>query len=191
MINVETRELTPELWPALEQLFGSNGACGGCWCMTWRLEKGEKWESIKGKVAKQRFKKLVTTGRAHGILAFHDGVPVGWCSFDRRSDYARLDRASSLACNDADKIWSIPCFFIRSGYRKQGVAGALLSHALKAIANKGGPNLAEGYPVKAYKCGKSIPPAFAWTGTEPLFSKAGFKEVGRKDGGKQRVRKQL
>jgi predicted GNAT family acetyltransferase len=190
MLNIETRELTPELWPALEQLFGSNGACGGCWCMTWRVEKGEKWEAIKGKVAKQRFKKLVTSGRAHGILAFRDGEPVGWCSFDKRTDYAKLDRAPSLACDDADQIWSIPCFFIKSGYRKQGVAGTLLSHALKAMANKDA-KIAEGYPVKAYKYGKSIPPAFAWTGTEPLFAKAGFKEVGRKDGGKQRVRKQL
>jgi hypothetical protein len=78
----------------------------------------------------------------------------------------------------------------RADIEKQGVAGALLSHALKALANKGA-KIAEGYPVKAYKYGKSIPPAFAWTGTEPLFAKAGFKEVGRKDSGKQRIRKQL
>jgi hypothetical protein len=43
--------LTPALWPALEQLFGPNGACGGCWCMWWRIEKGERYEG------KQRYRK--------------------------------------------------------------------------------------------------------------------------------------
>jgi hypothetical protein len=31
------RPLTPDLWPALEDLFGKNGASNGCWCMYWRL----------------------------------------------------------------------------------------------------------------------------------------------------------
>jgi hypothetical protein len=32
-----TRWLTPDLWPALEDLFAGKGACGGCWCMYWRI----------------------------------------------------------------------------------------------------------------------------------------------------------
>ena len=40
--------LTPALWPALEQLFGEHGACGGCWCMFWRIEKGERYADICG-----------------------------------------------------------------------------------------------------------------------------------------------
>jgi GNAT superfamily N-acetyltransferase len=31
------RPLTPDLWPALEDLFGAHGACNGCWCMYWRI----------------------------------------------------------------------------------------------------------------------------------------------------------
>jgi hypothetical protein len=31
------RPLTPDLWPALEDLFGKNGACNGCWRMYWRI----------------------------------------------------------------------------------------------------------------------------------------------------------
>jgi hypothetical protein len=31
------RPLTPDLWPALEDLFGRHGASNGCWCMYWRL----------------------------------------------------------------------------------------------------------------------------------------------------------
>jgi hypothetical protein len=29
--------LTPERWPALEDLFGKAGASNGCWCMYWRI----------------------------------------------------------------------------------------------------------------------------------------------------------
>ena len=31
------RPLTADLWPALEDLFGENGAVSGCWCMYWRI----------------------------------------------------------------------------------------------------------------------------------------------------------
>jgi GNAT superfamily N-acetyltransferase len=159
--------------------------------MSWRTEKGEKWENIKGIGARDRFKKLVFSGKAHGVLAYAEGGPVGWCSFDRRKDYAKLDRAPSLKCSDAQNVWSIPCFFVKSGFRGQGVAGKLLEHAEKAM-KKLNVEIIEGYPVKpsdAYK--NAIPAAFAWTGTQPLFLKAGFEIVGNKGGGKQRVRKLL
>lgn len=181
---IETKELTPRLWPELEKLFGSNGACGGCWCMFWRAPRGEKWDRVKGAVNRRRFKRLVETGRAHGVLAFVDGEPVGWCSFDRRQDFDKLDRSPSFSCSDAGDVWSIPCFFVKSGHRGRGVATALLAAALKALQRRGA-KIVEGYPVK----GNALPAAFAWTGTLPLFR--GFKAVGRRDGGKQRVRRTL
>jgi len=39
--------------------------------------------------------------------------------------------------------------------------------------------------------GLAIPAAFAWTGTRPMFDRAGFKPVGPRDGAKQRMRKGL
>ena len=56
LAKIETRELTPDLWPDLETLFGSNGACGGCWCMYWRQERGEDWSQLKGARNKRRFR---------------------------------------------------------------------------------------------------------------------------------------
>jgi hypothetical protein len=32
-MTLAIRPLLPELWPALEDLFGAKGACNGCWCM--------------------------------------------------------------------------------------------------------------------------------------------------------------
>jgi hypothetical protein len=36
-MNVTVRWLTPDLWPALEDLFGERGAASRCWCMYWRI----------------------------------------------------------------------------------------------------------------------------------------------------------
>ena len=117
-------------------------------------------------------------------------MPIGWCSFDKRTDFEKLERSPSLKCNDSNEVWSIPCFYIKAGYRGKGAAKALLKHALKALKGRNA-KIAEGYPVKPYNYGKSIPAAFAWTGTQPLFSKTGFVPVGSREGSRQRMRRIL
>jgi len=188
-MKIETRELTPELWPKLEELFGENGACGGCWCQAWKIEKSERWQDVKGKEAKRRLHTGVKAGSTLGILAFVNGRPVGWCSFGPRMSYPRLNRCRTLKCDDADEVWSIPCFFVARGFREQGVATALLRHALRAMKRQY-VKVAEGYPSKPDKNGRYVP-AFAWTGTRSLFEKAGFRVAGNPQGAKQRVRKEL
>ena len=39
--NLTFYPLTPERWKDFEELFGPRGACGGCWCMWWRLKRSE------------------------------------------------------------------------------------------------------------------------------------------------------
>jgi len=39
--KLEFHPLTPERWRDLESLFGPRGACGGCWCMFWKLPRRE------------------------------------------------------------------------------------------------------------------------------------------------------
>ncbi len=181
------QELTPDLWPAFEKLFGSNGACGGCWCMYWRLEKGESWDLLKGPAAKRQMKRLIADGKAHGALAFIDDEPVGWASFGPRGDYPRLNRARTLACDDVEAVWSVPCFYIQREHRGTGVATALLRFTLAALKQRR-VLIAEGYPVKPTLDGAPSPAAFAWTGTRALFEKCGFEPVGHAQTAKQRFR---
>jgi GNAT superfamily N-acetyltransferase len=187
--KVKTKELTPDLWPALESLFGSKGACGGCWCQAWRIAEGERWHDIKGAIAKERLCQGVLSGAVHGVLAFIDEKPVGWCSFGPRDLFPRLNRARSLKCNDSSSVWAIPCFFVSRDYRGTGIATALLDRALRVMKRRN-VEIAEGYPSKPDKTGRYIS-SFAWTGTQSLFRKAGFTVVGNPGGSKQRVRKQL
>jgi GNAT superfamily N-acetyltransferase len=188
-MRLVTKELTPDLWPELESLFGRNGACGGCWCQAWRIEKGERWADIKGSVARERLHEGVLNDSVYGILAFVEGKPVGWCNFGPRDSFHRLNRARTLKCDDSREVWSIPCFFVARGFRRAGVATALLKHALRALKQQG-IKRAEGYPAKPDEAGHYID-TFAWTGTQELFQKAGFTVVGNPEGSKQRVRKTL
>ena len=155
--------------------------------MHWRLEKGERWEDLKGAPAKRRFKRLVESGKARGALAFAGEEPVGWIAFGSRRDFPRLDRARTLACPDADAVWALPCFYIKPGWRDRGVAAALLAHAVGRLA-KLGAEVAEGYPVNL-KPGQRLPNAFVWTGTRALFARAGFELAGPGSTSKVRMRR--
>jgi GNAT superfamily N-acetyltransferase len=185
--KLDLRELNADLWPALEKLFGPNGACGGCWCMFWRLRTGERYDDVKGPRAKARFKALVKRGKVHGILAFHEGEPIGWCAFERRVDLPRLDRSPSLTIADAERVWSLPCFFVKARWRSRGVAGQMLAAAEKALIRRGA-EIAEAYPVKF---GQRLPAAFAYTGVSSMFDACGFAVAEARPKGKQRYRKVL
>lgn len=188
-MRIATKEITRRSWPQIETLFGSNGACGGCWCQAWRTTRGEHWDDIKGVTARSRLRRGVRNGAVHGILAYVGSNPVGWCTFGPRESFDRLNRAPSLKCDDASRVWSIPCFYVRREYREQGIAGVLLKHALQSL-KKRGVEIAEGYPVQPNANGEYIP-AFSWTGTRSLFQREGFTVAGNRTGGKQRVRKHL
>jgi GNAT superfamily N-acetyltransferase len=188
-MKIRAEDLRPELWPQVEALFGRNGACGGCWCQAWRIEKDEHWGDVKGAPAKERLRRGIESGTAFGILAFDGETPIGWCTYGPRTSFPRLGRARSLRCEDAADVWSIPCFFVLRTYRRQGVAGVLLDRALRAMRERGA-TIAEGYPSAPNKDGSTIA-AFSWTGTTSLFEKAGFAMAGNAEGSKRRMRKTL
>jgi len=188
-MSYTVRKLSPRLLSDLEKLFGANGACGGCWCQAWRIEKGERWPEIKGAKARSRLRKGVRNGSIRGMLAYDKSVPVGWCTFGPRHSFPRLNRAPSLRCGDPERVWSVPCFFVPRAYRGKGIASELLAGALKEMGRRG-VEIAEGYPTKPGKDGKYIS-SFSWTGTQSMFKKAGFSIAGNPNGAKQRVRKFL
>ena len=57
MRNLKFLPLTTETWLSFEKLFGPKGACAGCWCMTWRLQKSD-YERLKGDGNKKAIKKI-------------------------------------------------------------------------------------------------------------------------------------
>ena len=171
------RALRADDWPNIETLFGTNGACGGCWCMWWRLPRGGKlWDKCKGSTNKRTFKKLVTSGKVYGCLAFAGEEPVGWCCVGPRADFPRLERTRALQTDWDEHTWSVVCFYIRAGWRRRGVATALLKEAVKVARGNGARKL-EAYPVRPKRDGTDMPASFAWTGVPQLFERQEFRNV--------------
>ncbi len=167
------RPVTPDLWPALEDLFGKNGASSGCWCMYWRI--GSAYYKRPRSENKVAFREIVERGPPPGLLAFDGDIAVGWCQLTPRDDLPWLDRTRPLQRVDEVPVWSISCFYVRKGYRRLGVASALIEAAVKAARRAKAPAL-EAYPVDTDQP-KSTSNLF--TGRASTFARAGFKTVAR------------
>lgn len=177
--DITVRPLGRDDWPAIERLFGANGACGGCWCMFWRVAKGGAvWTASKGAPNRRAFKRLVGSGEATGVLAFRGSTPVGWCSVAPKEDFAYFDRTRALLCNSPSGTWSVTCFYVPTRERGRGIAGALLQAAV-VLAQDGGAAAVEGYPVRPPADGATVAASFAWTGLPALFEAAGFQKIKR------------
>lgn len=166
--------LTLDLWPALEDLFGKSGASNGCWCMYWRI--GSAYHKRPRVENKEALRKIVRRGPPPGLLAFDGDVAVGWCQLTPRNELPWLERTSWFRRVDEMPVWSISCFYVRRGYRRQRVMSQLIAAALQAAKRAKAPAL-EAYPVDtaARNATQNI-----FTGTSSTFAKAGFKEVARR-----------
>jgi GNAT superfamily N-acetyltransferase len=174
--RVEVHPVTPERWRDLERLFGERGACGGCWCMWWRLSRPE-FERSKGAGNKRALEALVESGKVPGLLAYVDGEPAGWCALGPRESYPRLVRSRILKPVDEEPVWSVVCFFVDRPHRRRGMTVRLL-RAAADHARERGASILEGYPVDPK--GPELPDAFVWTGLAAAFRAAGFEEVARR-----------
>jgi GNAT superfamily N-acetyltransferase len=171
----EIHPLTSERWGDLVSLFGPHGADGGCWCMYWRLTRSQ-FDSGRGESNRQAFKKVVETSRPVGLLAYADGMVVGWVAVAPRDEYPTMDRSPVLKRVDKKKVWSISCFYTAVGYRRKGVTVVLIE-AVKDFVRQQSGTILEGYPIvprsDKVSCGS------AYTGILSAYQKAGFKEVAR------------
>ena len=177
---VEVRALRRSDWTKVEELFGARGACGGCWCMNWRLSRAA-WEEGRGEGNRRALRKLVERGDAAVVLALAGGRAVGWLSVGPRADFVALETKRSLATDWDERTWSVTCFFVTKEWRKRGLGKRMLAEAV-ALAKKRGATRVEGYPAVPPKDGGDLPGAFAWTGLPQVFERAGFERLAKTPG---------
>jgi GNAT superfamily N-acetyltransferase len=175
-VKIAIHPAGPDRWPDIERLFGERGACGGCWCMTWRLPR-KKFEEGKGAGNKRALKKLVMSGEVPGIIGYAGAEPVAWCAIAPRDVYPALERSRVLKPIDDQPVWSVSCLFVLRPYRRKGVSVQMLEGAV-AFARGRGAKIVEGYPVQPWIV--RAPDSFIWTGTPSAFLRAGFEEVERR-----------
>lgn len=174
---IKVRALAPEDWPLLARLFGSKGACGGCWCMHWLMPRGHDWEREKGSRNRAALRRRVRAGKVRGVIALEHELPVGWCHLGPRGGFPRLLRSRVIRTDATDDDWAVVCFYIPAQHRGRGVGRRLLQGAVRLARAEGARRL-EGYPVRMTQ--DPYPATFAFVGVPRLFEQAGFENVTRR-----------
>jgi len=186
--HIDVRPVTPERWGDMVDLFERPGPRGGrqvssgCWCMYWRLD-GKAFDEFwgrgdeRGAGNKAEMAAIVGAGRVPGLLAYTDGLPVGWVSVAPREEFPRIERSRALKPVDDQPVWSIVCFYVHRAAHRQGVGRALLEAAVEH-ARANGARIVEAYAVEA---GDGDP----YTGFRSMFEAAGFRVV--RPGGRRSI----
>jgi GNAT superfamily N-acetyltransferase len=171
-VSIEVHPVTPDRWNDLVTLFEQRGPRGGhrntpahgCWCMYWRDRRLQHGEPKKRALAK-----LVRDGREPGLLAYEDGVAVGWVSVAPRDEFAAILASPQYGPREEEAgVWSIVCFVVDRPRRRDGIAGALLEAAVEH-AFAGGATSVEAYPHHA--------DGSDYMGGLELYERAGFRKV--------------
>jgi GNAT superfamily N-acetyltransferase len=175
---LDIQPLTAHRFSDLATLFEQGGDPKWCWCTSFRL-RGQDFTKADPASNREVLRTAVREqDNAPGLIAYDDGVAVGWVSLGPRSDFERLAHSRVLAPVDEKPVWSIVCFVVGRKSRRQGVAVALLDAAIEYARDHGASTL-EAYPAEIAH-GKRIPSANAYMGTLGMFERAGFKVVERR-----------
>src|SRR6476661_5294898 len=170
---IEVVPATADRWADVVKVLGGNGD-RGCWCQAPRgravgygkAEPGSRRETLRIQIEEDE--------PPPGMLAYVDGEIAGWCGFGPRPNLPRLVRSRTIPAIDDQPVWSILCFNIRVGYRRRGVAAALLDGVIELARQSGAPGV-EAYPIDPE--GGRVNANFGYVGVTPMFEKAGFRRV--------------
>lgn len=145
----------------------------GCLCQPWRgfHTKAESRGRSRIEILQDQ---LAGPPPAPGYLAYLDGMAVGWIGVSVRTETPRLLRSRTLPAIDDLPVWAIGCFRIRPGFRRRGIATALLDGVVDAARRAGAPGV-EAYPIDPE--GGRVDVLSGFVGIASMFDVAGFRRV--------------
>jgi GNAT superfamily N-acetyltransferase len=170
--SVEIVPATVDRWSDVTDLLGVSGE-QGCWCQAWR---GLDAKALSGGKSRPELLREQMKGGppAPGYLAYLDGAAVGWVGVSVRTETPRLMRSRTIPAVDDQPVWSIGCFQIRPGYRRRGIARALLDGVIEAARDAGAPGV-EAYPIDPE--GRRVEDGAGYVGIASMFDAAGFRRA--------------
>jgi GNAT superfamily N-acetyltransferase len=184
---------TPECWDDLVDLFGPRrGASSGCWCM-WPFLRAKDWQALTRDERRDALKDKVTEGPAPGLLAYHGDLPVGWIASGPRERYVRfqLGKTSKPLETDTEEMiratHAVTCFYIRSGYRKDGLMARLLEAGVDHVRTQGAAFL-DACPIES---DKPLQWGEGFVGIASVFRRSGFEEIARRSPKRPLMRRKL
>lgn len=143
-----------------------------CFCLSYRIGNKEN-VALRGPERADRVRDLCRHDPPPGVIAYRDGEPVGWAALHPRRDTSFARNRLIPRIDDVD-VWSLWCFRVRPGHRKQGVSHALIEGAVAYARERRAPAV-EGYPVD--NRGERVNLTMAYVGTRALFESAGFTKA--------------
>ncbi len=178
--------MTIEILPATGDRFDDaetaldSGDGPGCQCQWWLLTNAEFQQSSRDDLT-TRFHAEMHGDRSPGLIAYVDGEPAGWVRVGPRVDQARLLRTRDVTTAteeplDADDVWSVSCFVVRTAHRGTGLMKKLLDAAV-STARTAGARVVEAYPLDPTVTKRSANQLYR--GTVSMFEQAGFDVVDR------------
>ena len=195
-------------WDDVRTVFGTRGDPSTCWCQYFKVD-AVAWKAKDHAAAFERaLCEQVDAARAlsassapttgPGVIAYlgsesEGWQPVGWAAVEPRTAYPRI-LAGRMMPGTADpdaadgSVWAVTCFVVRVGFRRRGVAAALLAGAVDE-ARRGGARVVEAYPVDTG--GQKVSSADLYHGPLSAFEAAGFDVSGRPVEGRAVVRLEL
>jgi GNAT superfamily N-acetyltransferase len=169
---IEVVPATPDRWVDVVTVLGRNGDLG-CWCQAPRgVAVG--YGKVEPGVRRAALREQLEDDPPAGMLAYVDGEVAGWCGFGVRPKLPRLERSRTIPKVDDKPVWSILCFNVRVGYRRRGVAAALLDGVIDYARRSGAPGV-EAYPIDPE--GGRVNTSFGYVGVTPMFEEAGFERI--------------
>jgi GNAT superfamily N-acetyltransferase len=160
------REVDQSNWADMVRLFEGRGGPHHCWCLVWR-ESGAVRAKLDLAGKRLAMKRRVDAGTPVGLLAYVEDEPVAWCSVAPRESYRPI---GGIDYPEGVSVWTVVCFFIQRGFRRQGLSAALLDAAVK-VARRHGADVVEASPVDPDS------PSFRFMGYRSTFLEAGFDEL--------------
>ena len=177
---------TEERWSDVCELLDDAGE-QGCWCQAWR---GFDTKALSGgKSRAELMREQMRRGEPEpGYLAYVDDVPAGWVGVSIRTRTPRLVNSRTIPAVDDRPVWSIGCFRIRPGYRRRGIASALLAGVVDAARRARAPGV-EAYPIDPQ--GRRVEVGAGFVGIASMFDRAGFRRLMQTDAHSGRLPRQL
>jgi GNAT superfamily N-acetyltransferase len=167
--------ITGSLVDELGRLLATDRAAGGCWCMWFIIPVADYHRAGSAGNRAGFYDLLASSAQPPGLLAYREGEPVGRCAVGPRSRYARVLRTPTCQGRDPDedeRVWQVPCFFVRRDARGAGRGRMLLQSAV-GLAQEHGASAIEGFPFtggKRRRCDTQV-------GFETLFAACGFAAI--------------
>jgi GNAT superfamily N-acetyltransferase len=195
MAQIAVVPATADRFDDIARVINPTGREQACWCMHWRAPAKED-VTTRG----SRLRELAEREPAPGMLAYlgssggtdagtgkpgtgESGAEVaGWLGFSRRSDARSLQRSRVLPVGEPETwatTWVFMCVTVRTGFRRQGVAQALLDAGVDYAVRHGATAL-DAFPVEP-EPSRRVPVSAAFVGTVGMFERAGFDRLAPTD----------